>query len=76
MKCLIHPDCKATVKVNNVTLCWECWNKANTEEREWFKKATDLYNHGLITKKELDDYLFSIGYHEVDPELPVHLKSY
>ena len=73
MKCLVHPDCKATVKVSNVVLCWECWNKANAEEREWFKKAIDMYNRGLITKKELDDYLTMIGFHEVDPTFPVHI---
>ncbi|GAH38215.1 unnamed protein product [marine sediment metagenome] len=72
-KCLVHPDCKATVRVNHVDICYECWNNANAEERGWFTKAIRMYNYGLITREELDDCLSSIGFHEVDPTFPIHL---
>ena len=72
-QCIIHPESRATVEVNNVELCHGCWNKASAEEREWFKKATSMYQRGLITKTDLDDTLFTIGYHEVDPTVPVHI---
>jgi len=72
-ECLIHPECKATTKVNDVPICYECWNKATTEEREWFKKATLMYSRGLLTKEEFDDTLYLISYHNVDPTVPVHL---
>lgn len=73
MKCQVHPECEVTTKVNDIVICWGCWNRANTEEREWFKKVTGMYGRGLLTRKELDDYLFLIGYHEVDPEAPVNI---
>ncbi len=72
-QCIIHPESRATVEVNNVELCHECWNKASAEEREWFKKAISMYNRGLLTKKELDDCLSLIGYHVIDPTVPVNM---
>lgn len=74
MKCLIHPECIATAEVDKVDLCYECWSKANVEERGWFKKAIAVYNRGLLTKRDLEDYLFTVSYHEVDPTVPVHIR--
>lgn len=74
-KCLVHPDCTTIVRVNHVDVCHECWNNANAEEQEWFKKATDLYSRGLITTQELEDALFTIGYHELDPTCPVYVAG-
>jgi len=72
-KCLVHPECRAAIKLHGVDICYECWDNASRKEREWFEKAIQLYNQGLVTKKELDDTLFCIGYHELDPTIPVHI---
>ncbi len=72
-KCLIHLDCKASVRIKGNPICYECWNEATPEERKWFEKAIQLYNQGLITKTDFEDKLFTIGYHEIDPTVPVHI---
>ena len=72
-KCKLPQKSKATISVNGVKFCYDAWNKATKEEREWFKKATNLYNRGLITKTDLSDYLYQICYHHLDPTLPIHL---
>ena len=71
--CLVHPDCTATIKVDGIPICLECWDNASLKEREWFKRTIYLYNQGLITMKELENNLFCIGYHELDPTVPVHI---
>ena len=73
MKCLVHPECKASVKVDGIALCYECWNKATLEERQWFEKAINLYNRGLTTKQEFEDTISIISYHNIDPTIPVHI---
>ncbi len=59
--CILHPSAQASVRVNNVELCYECWNRATTESREKIKKATDMYNRGLLTTNDLQNYLMDIA---------------
>lgn len=75
-KCLVHKSCKATVRVNCVDVCYECWNKGSAygrPERAWIEKATKMYARGLITDKELSDALATIAYHFVDETIPVFI---
>ena len=77
--CSYHPRCDlpqksvASVKVNTVEICFDAWNKATEEERGWFRRVTDMYNRGLVTKKEFSSLLQDICYHHVDPSYPVHV---
>lgn len=72
-KCDLPTKSLAVVRVNDVELCSDMWNKATTEEREWFMKATSMYNRGFITKQELRDAILGICYHHIDPTAPVYI---
>ena len=75
-KCLVHKSCKASVKVNGVDVCFECWNSGSAygkPERAWIEKATKMYARGLITEKELNDKLAIIAYHLIDETIPVFI---
>lgn len=74
VKCSVHESCKAMVKIDGVSVCYECWNRGSQEERAWIKKAVELYNKGFLTKDDLQSYLTSIAFHQIDPTFPVHLE--
>jgi len=73
VKCLVHKQCKATVRINGVPVCYECWNSASSKERGWYKRATEMYTKGLLTKEDLESYLAQIAYHHIDPTVPIWL---
>ena len=65
--CICHPSCRATVKINGIILCWECWNKATTKSRKLIERATEEYGRGLLTREDLDSWLANICFD--DPEI-------
>ncbi len=73
LKCDLPQRSKASAKINSTEICYDVWNKATDEERNWIKRATDLYNRGLTTKKEFSDSMLGICYHHIDPTAPVFL---
>lgn len=78
-QCDYYPDCslpqksEATVAVNDTEVCYDAWNVATQEERGWIEKVTGMYNQGLLTRKDLSDYMHQICYHHHDPTIPIHI---
>lgn len=58
--CILHPLTKASVRIDGVELCYECWNKASAEIREKIKRAVANWNKGLYTKEDFENVLFHI----------------
>lgn len=65
--CLLHPSCRASVTINMVDLCYECWNRASDETREIIKRVTNNWSRGLLTLEDLHNDLADITFNA--PEL-------
>ena len=80
--CTHHPRCdlpwksKSSVAINHTEICYDAWNKATEEERNYIRKVTDMHSRGLITRQEFSDNMSGVCYHHIDPTFPVAGLTY
>lgn len=73
--CILHPLTGASVRIDGVDLCYECWNRASAETREKIKRAVANWNKGLYTKEDFENVLAMIATDPNNPELMASIEK-